>query len=149
MENSAKAFLIAGAILVAILIIGLGIKIFNSTSGLPDQVDSDSQTVSVSVFNSQFTAYFSKSTSGTQAKALVYEIISNNLTSNHKILVNLYSSSGSGILTHQKETSGLQKIYDKISNSTKYKIGVTSGCGTYKGGYNNGYIGCISINTLR
>ena len=148
MQNSSKALLIAGAILVALLIISLGIAIFNSTSDLPDQVDSDAETVSTSVFNSQFTTYFSKSTSGAQAKSLVYKVMSNNLTSDHKIHLNLYSASGSLIYMHQKETSVLQKIHDRISNSSKYKIRISDGCRSYSNGYDNGYIACIAIVTL-
>lgn len=148
MENLSKALLIAGSILVAILIISLGIHIFNSTSGLPDQVDSDSELVSASSFNSQFSTYFSNSTSGTQAKALVYKVMSNNSTSDHKIHLNLYSASGSLIYMHQKETSVLQKIYDRISNSSKYKIRISDGCRSYSNGYDNGYIACIAIVTL-
>ena len=44
MENATKALLIAAAVLIVILVIALGMKIFNSTSGASRQaVDSGKQ----------------------------------------------------------------------------------------------------------
>ncbi len=77
MENASKALIIAGAILLSILIIALGVFIFNQAksamgnTGLTDQ--------QVSAFNSKFEAYEGK-IKGTQAKALVDLIRSNNNT---------------------------------------------------------------------
>ena len=148
MENATKALIIAGSVLIVIVLIALGINILGSTSDVTDQVDSVSESMAQSVFNSQFTSYFDNSTSGTQAKSLISKVISNNSTSDHKIFINFYASNGSGILTHQKTTSGLQSIYNQITNTARYKIRISSGCGTYSGGYNNGYVACISIHTL-
>ena len=55
MENASKALIIAGAILISILLISLGIVIYNSAkdAASTDQMD-DFQ---VSAFNSKFTQY--------------------------------------------------------------------------------------------
>ena len=42
MENASKALIIAGAILIAILLISLGIIMFNSSSGTTDQAENTS-----------------------------------------------------------------------------------------------------------
>ena len=55
MENASKALIIAGAILLAILIISLGIMIYQQASGV---VNNNSMTeVDVSTFNSKFEQY--------------------------------------------------------------------------------------------
>lgn len=77
MENASKALIIAGAILLSILIIALGVFVFNQAksaignTGLNDQ--------EVSAFNSKFEAY-EGTIKGTQAKALVDLVRSNNNT---------------------------------------------------------------------
>ncbi|MEI3356131.1 MAG: hypothetical protein V8R81_03530 [Clostridia bacterium] len=55
MENASKALIIAGAILLAILIISLGIMIYNQASGV---VNNNSMTeVEVTTFNQKFEQY--------------------------------------------------------------------------------------------
>lgn len=157
MENSTKALLIAASVLIVIVLISVGIRILGSTKDVTNQVDSVSGTMASSVFNSQFSSYFDSSTSGTQARALVSKIISNNSAANtssfsldkHQILVNLYLKTGTDP-THKWKTTDLQNIYEKISKTSNYKIGVTTGCGYSgcAGGYHNGYIACISITEL-
>ena len=144
MENSSKALLIAASVLIVIVLISVGIKLLSSTSGVAEEVDSVSGSMAISVFNSQFTTFFASSTTGTQAKSLTLKIMSSNSTSEHQILLNFYPKTGSDIL-HKKTSSGLQSIYNKIVNEKNYEIKLTSGCDTYTGGFNNGYVACISI----
>ena len=145
MENSTKALLIAASVLIAIVLISVGIKLLSSTSGVAEEVGSVSDSMAVSIFNSQFTSFFSNSTSGIEVKNLITKTISTNATTDHKVMLNFYPKTGSNI-THKKDSAGLQSIYNKIVDTSKYKIGMTSGCGTYSGGYNNGYVACISIH---
>ena len=157
MENSTKALLLAASVLIVIVLISVGIKILGSTKDVTNQVDSVSGTMASSIFNSQFSSYFDNHTSGTQARALVSKIISNNAAANtssfsldkHQILVNLYVKSGTSP-THKWKTSELQSLSEKISRTSNYKIGITTGCGYSgcAGGYHNGYIACISITEL-
>ena len=58
MENASKALIIAGAILLSILIIALGIYVFNMARGVSDSTALDE--AEVNTFNSQFTNYRGK-----------------------------------------------------------------------------------------
>ena len=77
MENASKALIIAGAILLSILIIGIGMYIYNQAQ---DQINSSAGQMSqeeVRVFNSQFKAYEGNRVSGSQVKQLLTKLASN------------------------------------------------------------------------
>ena len=78
MENASKALIIAGAILLAILIISLGIMIYQQASGV---VNSNSMSeVDISTFNTRFTQYQGQNIRGAQVNALLDQIRNNNVT---------------------------------------------------------------------
>ena len=77
MENASKALIIAGAILLAILIIGLGVFIYNQASNAIGNTGMDQ--LAVQQFNGQFEAY-EGTKSGSQIKELIKVVISNNYT---------------------------------------------------------------------
>ena len=78
MENASKALIIAGAILLSILIISLGIMIFNQASGV---VNNNAMTeVEVSTFNEKFTQYLGDKVRGANVKALLNAIKANNMS---------------------------------------------------------------------
>ena len=78
MENASKALIIAGAILLAILIISLGIMIYRQASGVVDSNAMDE--VAVSSFNQKFQQYEGENIRGTNVNALINTVIQNNLT---------------------------------------------------------------------
>ena len=76
MENASKALIIAGAILLSILIIAIGIFIFNgANSTITDSMTSMS-TQEIQSFNNQFDSY-SGEQSGSNVKKLVERLIAN------------------------------------------------------------------------
>ena len=79
MENAAKALLIAGAILICILLIGVGMLIYNNAmeniQGGMSSMDENSKLQ----FNTKFTQYEGKK-SGANVRALIGNIITNNST---------------------------------------------------------------------
>ena len=78
MENASKALIIAGAILLAILIISLGIMIYQQASGV---VNNNSMTeVEVSTFNSKFEQYLGSNVRGAQVNALINTVNTNNMS---------------------------------------------------------------------
>ena len=70
MENATKALLIAAAVLVAILIISLGIGIFNMAS---EQVYNagDLSEYQIQQFNEKFTKYEGENKSGSEVNAML------------------------------------------------------------------------------
>ena len=78
MENASKALIIAGAILLAILIISLGIMIYNQASGVVN--NNAISEVDITSFNQKFTQYEGDNVKGTQVDALIDQIRTNNVT---------------------------------------------------------------------
>lgn len=77
MENASKALIIAGAILLAILIISLGIVIYQQAKGVINE-NAMSQ-VEITQFNTQFTQYQGKQR-GSTIKSLYQTVLSNNVS---------------------------------------------------------------------
>ena len=75
MENASKALIIAGAILLAILLISLGIMIFNQAQEVVTGSGMDE--AQKTAFNNKFVKY-EGTQKGTMVKALIQEIIASN-----------------------------------------------------------------------
>ena len=136
MENASKALIIAGAILLAILIISLGILIYNQAAGI---VNSNSMSdVEITQFNAQFTQY-QGTQSGSTVRALLQEVLSNNLTQDdddRKVSVN-----GNAGVTITASTSSVDM--EKISTGGSYTV--TCSYGT-SGAANAGLVTSIKID---
>ena len=75
MENASKALIIAGAILLSILLISLGIMIFNQAK---DVVSGSGMTqAEVQAFNAKFTQYEGNK-KGSEVRSMVQEVMQNN-----------------------------------------------------------------------
>lgn len=133
MENASKALIIAGAILLSILIIGLGMMIFTQArNAITDTGLNDSK---VTAYNSQFEDYMGENVNGTKVRSLC------DLVRNHNIT------------TQEDETLQIT-IADKTTASdiNSYKATIKAGK-TYKvkvaedGGYDTktGYIVKITV----
>ena len=57
MENASKALIIAGAILISILLISVGIIIMNAINDPVSRTSETASSQAVQIFNSQFTGY--------------------------------------------------------------------------------------------
>jgi len=137
MENASKALIIAGSILISILLISIGLVVFNSTSGMLDETKSSLESIPISMFNQRFTRYFGDSVPGSQAKELVDAVKTNNLLykknkGTHIIYINF--EQGTVDLEHLEASEDLQNVLNSISNSSNYKIYLTDTCGQYRQG---------------
>ena len=74
MENASKALIIAGAILISILIIAIGMYIYTSSTGSINEAISQMDTQEVQAFNSQWTNYEGVQT-GSQVKSMLTQMI--------------------------------------------------------------------------
>ncbi len=77
MENASKALIIAGAILLSIVLITLGVVIIGRGQETVDQANIDDQVVST--WNQKWTKYEGDDVSGTIVNNLLNEIISSNV----------------------------------------------------------------------
>lgn len=130
MENASKALIIAGAILLAILLISLGILIFNQAQ---DTVNNSGMSqAEITAFNNKFLKYEGKQ-KGSVVKSMINEVIASNSdasNANRKITVNNSDpapSSGVSESSPSKFDSG--KTYNVVlvygSNGIVTNINVT------------------------
>lgn len=122
MENASKALIIAGAILVSILLISIGVIIINSTGNMTDQVGTTTDTMAIETFNSQFTNYEGR-VSASQVKALVSKVNASNAANGTERQVTLTWNGGltaATLKSTEKYTVSLN--YD---TTTGYVNGVT------------------------
>lgn len=77
MENASKALIIAGAILVSILLISVGIIIMNAINEPVQQGANSAASQAIEIFNSKFTSYAGEQ-KGTTVRQLINTIQSSN-----------------------------------------------------------------------
>lgn len=78
MENASKALLIAGAILVCILLIGVGMLVYTSAQGAIGEGVNQMTSQEKDLFNQQFLQYAGTRVSGSNVRALINKVNSNN-----------------------------------------------------------------------
>ena len=130
MENASKALIIAGAILLSILLISLGIMIFTQAQETVNNTDMSA--TEIQVFNSKITKYEGTKVSGSTVKGLINEVIALNADSDPetpviKIKMDGASKSGSKITT------------SLVNNKSTYTVAITK--------YTSGYVSNITITT--
>ena len=102
MENASKALIIAGAILLAILIITLGIMVYRQAAGV---VNNNAMTeVEMTQFNEKFTQYGTSNVRGANVNALLKTIINNNIANANDSSKKVYVTQSG---TNWNSTTGL------------------------------------------
>ncbi|MBR3614269.1 MAG: hypothetical protein IKL55_03730 [Clostridia bacterium] len=149
MENSSKALIIAGALLISILIIAVGMFVFNGANSSITDTMSAMSTQEIETFNAKYSIYEGEQT-GSNVKSLIGVLISNsnsNKDENIKIPGVYFEEKGnskfknSGLPENGENSTyieALQNIKLSIENKHKYWIEVS-----YQ---NNGLIDYINIS---
>ena len=115
MENASKALIIAGAILISILLITIGIVLINSGRNVTTQGTAQMASQTIQAFNSKFTQY-EGTIEGSHVRDLLATARSNNATDKaHPVVVN----AGAATLTEAT-----------INNTKKYKVTLHYSTGT-------------------
>lgn len=129
MENASKALIIAGAILLAILIISLGIMIFNQAQ---EATKNGGMTkAEISTYNAQYTKYEGIQ-SGTNVKSLIQEIKANNA---------IDQSNGSDRAVVLDNNGTIKSLDANVSGTTKYEVKIV--------GYDDsGYVKTIKVTAV-
>lgn len=87
MENASKALIIAGAILISILLISVGILVMNSINPMKDSAQKRSEAMASESFNAQFTSYEGEQ-SGSQVRAMFSAVNASNAANpDHQVKV--------------------------------------------------------------
>ena len=136
MENASKALIIAGAILLAILLIALGVYVFQQASANTGTEQLSS--TEVQSHNDPFSRYEGKCT-GTEVKALLDTIRTNNINyPDAQITV-------SGVVSATDPTDFSDAKAD-ITSSDSYTVSITGYYDDENGGAYSGYISAMEIN---
>ena len=114
MENASKALIIAGAILLAILIIGLGIFIYRQAANTVSDTGMDQ--LSIQQFNGQFENYIKTNVSASNVRALLDTVSSNNATSETKVTVKWKTNMPTDVVEDSLVTK------DQLSSAVKYDV---------------------------
>jgi len=85
MENASKALIIAGAILISILLISVGIIIMNSAGNITDQAGSQTGSMAIQSFNAQFTRYEGSNKTASEVRSLISAIEASNASNANKV----------------------------------------------------------------
>ena len=121
MENASKALIIAGSILIAIMIISLGIVIFNRFGNSAKKMaNMDKQ--EIAAFNSKITPYVGNHVSGTQVNTLLQYCLSVNMSA--KQSGNTYQAiSVEGATTLDKDSTSYTRV--TTGSNVSYTVDAT------------------------
>lgn len=127
MENASKALIIAGAILLSILIISLGLIVFNQakqTIGNANLSEAE-----ITSFNAQFTSYEGGSVSGTDVNALIEKVSLSNTTNaadqTGKYIKMTYTDKSSTAVELNADDNGASGDATKVRTGKKYTVTMT------------------------
>ena len=142
MENATKALLIAGSVLIAILLIAMGVKIFNSTSGTTQSAQSTMDATSVAMFNNKWYKYVGTNKSKSTAISLLNEVLVNNSTNSNRRVYVTFTKDGttSGALYTSSHLTGVingNTYKTSFANKSTFTIEVATD--------SDGYVNLIRI----
>lgn len=137
MENASKALIIAGAILLSVLIISLGIMVFQNAKNTVGSTNLSKQ--EIETFNSQWQAYEGTNKTASEVRTMIQAVIANNAAeeksgTGRKIQV---TDNGTAVTTATTPTTN-SSLATSLTNSKTYTISL--GYGT------NGLVVGISFN---
>lgn len=112
MENASKALIIAGAILLSILIIGLGMMVFNQAKEAMTGTGMDK--TKIATYNSTFTDYEGTNVNGTRARSLCDTVRNHNITTaaeDESLLVGINGKNDTASINAAKASFKAGKTY--------------------------------------
>ena len=118
MENASKALIIAGAILLSILIIGLGMAVFNNAKEALSGANLDKE--KIPTINAQYEAYIGENIKGSQVKTLCNLVRDNNLTKDDSETFEIK-------INNTSDPTEINKLKNSIANGKTYKVEATYG----------------------
>lgn len=129
MENASKALLIAGAILLVIAIIGIGMAIFGQAQGVLDTGANQIDALAVQTHNSMFDAYIDKTVKGKNIKELATKLASYNpgADTNYQVTMTLTGASETDVVLVNTTglvagTDGKTNLSTNITSTYNYEV---------------------------
>lgn len=119
MENATKALLIAAAVLIAILIISLGLVVYNKASEVMGSVDMTEY--QIQQFNNKFKKYAGTTVSGTDVNAMLETVFNHNNAQEDNstcVEVEVTGKTNSSITAK----TGIENAPETVSVGSRYKV---------------------------
>ena len=125
MENASKALIISGAVLLAIMIVTLGVTVFNRMSNsVKNDTRLDQQ--EITSFNAQLTPYIGEHISGSQVNTLIQLAISIDNSANQKgdtnKVVTIKSKDGSTTYVDANLVKANNNATKRVDSGVYYKV---------------------------
>ena len=135
MENATKALLIAAGVLVVILIISLGIGIFNTAQ--EGMGNADLSEYQIQQHNDKFTKYEGTNRSGADVNAMIKTVFNFNATQeNANSMITVVDNSGNGAgIDPNAFNANMTPV--KVPTGARYSVTAT---------YTNGMVSMLTIN---
>lgn len=119
MENASKALIIAGAILISIVLVSVGVIVVNSLN--PDSAVEEMTKQEVQTFNSKFDSSIGDNKLGSVARSLISTVMTNNTNTDDSNKVSVILDNE----TEAVEQQALSLLRNKVNTSARYNITVT------------------------
>lgn len=121
MENATKALMIAAAILVAILVISLGIGIFNSASEQAEGAG-DLSEYEIQSFNDKFTKYNGENVSGSDVNAMLKTVFNHNQVQEDDTTMVTVGAGTTANAANDNVTTTMTTAPEKVSTGARYTV---------------------------
>ena len=130
MENASKALIIAGAIILSILIIALGMAVFNMASNPAQDAAASIESQAAQAFNSTFEPYIKTNITGSSVRSLYDAVRQNNVrnASDESMIITIDGATTAADINTKRAAIQTGKRYDvtaDYSTSTGYITTIT------------------------
>ena len=123
MENASKALIIAGAILLSILIISLGLMVYNNSKNTVNNASLDEQ--EIGVFNSKWESYLGTGKTASEVQTMISAMIASNAAESKKGTGRYVSLTPNSTKAVTKAVTAMPSIsYTNLSTSKTYTVSI-------------------------
>jgi len=137
MENASKALIIAGAILISIVLIAVGVLVVNNMNEPVDEAIAQMSDQAKRIFNSKFESYAGDKQIPGNVKALISAVIASNALETQPHDVTVKSTLVEELKTGSNKEDDISKLYNLITTGKIYKVELK---------YTSGVVSTITIN---
>ena len=118
MENASKALIIAGAILISIVLIAVGVMVVSAANAPVETAGSKMSDIDKQIFNRDYTAYIGDKKSGSKVVSLLQAIQANNTNEETKAEIKVSYDTEQG----KTDANDIATIIKKIKSGKYYKV---------------------------
>ena len=136
MDNASKALIMAGAILIAVALVGVGVYLYSSAASQVDNASSQLSASEIQLKNSEFEQFVGASVKGTEVQQLVRKVNTFNAQDIFPNDITITATAVADMTTYSTVPSGNYLATDYAA-STIYSVSCQ---------YQNGYVRNIVIN---